>query len=402
MDFEIVLSPEMEIFREEVSRWMDENPPDFDLSGAYSEDEDEEGIEWRKRLDFRRKLGEKGWLYPIAPKEYGGGGLAADHALVIAQEMDRRHIPVMSDLGKYASACILVWGTEEQKQRFAVPILNGRASTWQLLTEPQGVSDLASAKTTAVRDGDDYVVNGNKVFVASQQPADFLFTLVNTDPGGKRHENLTYLMIPTDLAGISVVPMNLLSGFRGGVFFDNVRVPVSCRIGPENEAWTTVASSNMEVEHGGAGRIDGDRHLETALAFLRDRKAKGEIVLENEGVRDLFARYYMDRKIERLLGLRNFWMLSNRIPMAHEGPQFNHWWRGHAHTNALAMQDVLGYYALTTDPSYDPGGGLLERQQRGAFAAHHAGGGYNIHATIVARRLGIGRAQREAAGKVTV
>ena len=402
MDFEITFTPDIEAFRSEVSRWLDEDPPEFSPSVAYSEDEDDDGVEWNKRLSFRRKLGGQGWLYPTAPNEYGGGGLTSDHAIIISQELERRGIPSMQDLGHMASACILVWGTEEQRRRFAEPILTGEATTWQLLTEPQGGTDLASAQTRAVRDGDDYIVNGNKVFVAGRQGVDFLWTLVNTDPNGQRHRNLTYLMIPGDLPGITVTPMSLLSGFRGGVFFDNVRVPGSCRIGPENEAWTTVASSNMELEHGGGGNIATDRQLQALIAFLKETKAKGEPLLRDEGLRDLFAQAYIERETERLFGLRNFWMRNSRVPMAHEGPQLNHWRKGHPHSFARATQDILGYYALTQDPAYAPAAGLLEQQQRGAFAMQHAGGGFNIQATVLARRLGIGRTVQEEAGRVNL
>ena len=402
MDFEITFSLEMEAFRSEVSGWLDQNRPDFSLTDTYAEDADYDDKEWQRRFSFRRKLGGQGWLYPTAPKEYGGGALTPDHAIIIAQELEQRGIPNLQDLGHMASGCILVWGSEEQRQRFARPILTGEASTWQVLTEPQGGTDLASAQTRAVLEGDNYIVNGNKVFVANRYPADFLWTLVNTDPGGERHQNLTYLMIPANLPGITVVPMNLLSGFKGGLFFDNVQVPVSCRIGPENEAWTTVATSNMELEHGGGGSIGTDKQLQAVIAFLKEMKAKGESLLEHEGLRDLFARVYIERETERLFGLRNFWMRNSRIPMGHEGPQLNHWRKGHPHSFARAVQNILGYYALTQDLAYAPEEGMLERQQRGAFSSHHAGGGFNIQATILARRLGVGRTRREEAGPVNL
>lgn len=92
-------------------------------------------------------------------------------------------------------------------------------------------------------------------------------------------------------------------------------------------------------------------------------------------------------------------MRNSRIPMAHEGPQFNHWRKGHPHTFARAVQDLVGYYAVTSDPKYALAEGIIEQQQRGSFASHHAGGGFNIQATVLARRLGIGRTVREEAGR---
>src|SRR5438046_2548209 len=141
----------------------------------------------------------------------------------------------MQDLGaRTAVYGMQVFGTEEQKDYWIPKFMKGEADSWQLLTEPQGGSDLASARTTAVLDGDDYVVNGQKIFVGSQHVMEYGFAIVNSDPTGPRHRNLSYLIVPLDAPGVTIQPLYLL-GTTGGeassqhkniVFLDDVRVPV--------------------------------------------------------------------------------------------------------------------------------------------------------------------------------
>ena len=142
--------------------------------------------DYLKQRKLGRDLGDQGWLYPTYPKEYGGGGLSPEEALIIEQELDGYRInlpPYYDSGGKLGAASIMVWGTEEQKSHFLPSIFRGRVRTWQLLTEPEAGSDLANVKTTAHRDGDDYVLNGQKIFVGSTHGADWSWMLVNTSPG---------------------------------------------------------------------------------------------------------------------------------------------------------------------------------------------------------------------------
>jgi alkylation response protein AidB-like acyl-CoA dehydrogenase len=152
----------------------------------------------------------------------------------------------------------MVHGTEEQKAEFLPKVLQGEITTWQVFTEPEAGSDLASLRTRGVRDGDDYVVNGSKQFVGhiGSKP-DFLYTLVNTAPEAPRHENISAFLIPADLRGISIVPMDLVGGAKQFVFFDNVRVPSKYLLGQENKGWM-IANTTLELEHGGRGSPGGE------------------------------------------------------------------------------------------------------------------------------------------------
>lgn len=271
MDFELDYSEEQEEFRKEVRAWLETHVPRVELPPD-SADLTQEHYEIGKA--FRRDLGAKGWLAPTWPKEFGGGGLTADHAVVINEELARYDIPPLGDLGLVISApAILVHGTDEQKQRYLPEILKGHAITWQVFTEPDAGSDLASLKTRGVRDGDDYLINGQKQFVGTGVTPDYLYTLVNTDPTGPRHENLSAFMVPAESKGVTIQNMDLIAGgTKRFVFFDNVRVPADTLIGRENEGWW-VAQTTVSLE-GGSG-IDDTAYgrvklLDLIIQYLRE------------------------------------------------------------------------------------------------------------------------------------
>jgi len=255
MDFEIPYTDEQEEFRKEVGTWLEQNGPKMEIP-----EELMMGPEHIAEFNaWRERLGKKGWLAPTWPKELGGGGLTPAHAVVIREEVSRRGFPQAGDLGLSLGApAMMIHGTDEQKQRFIPPILKGEVGTWQVFTEPEAGSDLASLRTRGVRDGDVYVVNGSKQFVGSPRKPDFLYTLVNTNPDAPRHENISAFLIPAKLAGITIAPMDLIGG--GGkqfVFFDNVRVPTDCLIGQEGKGWN-IANTTLELEHGGSGSPGGE------------------------------------------------------------------------------------------------------------------------------------------------
>lgn len=275
MDFELHYSAEQEEFRKEVRAWLEGQ----DLPTIETEDDITPELV-RRAQEFRRRLGARGWYFPTWPKEYGGGGLSPALAVVINEELSRRRVflPYNSG-GQLGAPAIFVHGTEEQKRRFLPLILRGEVTTWQVLSEPETGSDLASVRTRAVRDGDEYIINGSKQFIGSSQALpDYLYTLVNTDPAGPRHQNLSVFMIPANLPGITILPMDLLTG--GGkqfVYFEDVRVPRDHLIGEENKGWMVV-NTTLEIEHGGGGRIGGEGdeggrglRLSRVIEYLRSR-----------------------------------------------------------------------------------------------------------------------------------
>ena len=398
MDFQVNFSTELEGFRKEVNDWLDANAP---TGLTQSSDPRDITPEHDAKVDaFRRALGHKGWLYPTSNPRYGGGGLSVDHAVVITQELEKRNVLVGADLGaRTAVAGFEKYGSDEQKNHWLPMFMKGEADSWQLLTEPQGGSDLASAKTTAILDGDDYVVNGQKIFVGDDDHPEFGTAIVMSDPKGPRHGNLSYLIVPLDAPGVTIQPLFLLnsappSGHKNIVFFDDVRIPVFNRIGGHNQGWS-VAALNMEMEHGGSGNIREDQNLSRLVRTLKELTWNGKPLIDDPEIRETLGETLREREIQRLFGLRNYWLSRSKAGAGHESPQLSYWNKTRAHSFAQKLKDLLGHYALTRDPKYMVAQGYLEAYQRVVFPAVHAGGGLNIQATIVARRLGVGRSTRE-------
>ncbi len=407
MDFEPTYTPEQEEFRREVSAWLKEHVP-----GGMEHPADPADLTWDQyqlRRELGRKLGDKGWLWPTAPAEYGGGGLDVDSAVVIEEEIDSFGLtlpPYYDSGGRLGGNSILVWGTEEQKQSFLPPIFTGRVRTWQLLSEPEAGSDLANVKTQAIRDGDEYVLNGQKIFVGSDHGCDYMWTITVTDPEAKRHENLGWFMVPTHLPGITIQPMDLLisggesgagSGVKQTVYFDNVRVPAFNLIGGENQGWK-VATTHLELEHGTGGRIGRNWLVDRLFEHCRTTERRGEPMTNDPDVRDRLIDVYVEAEIVRLLNLRNYWMRHSGAHITYEGPQASYVRKTSGLRMAGAMLDILGPAGLTHDKELGAADGHMEAHSRAGIVAIHPGGTTDIQKVIMARRIGIGREVRERAG----
>ncbi|MDE2788537.1 MAG: acyl-CoA dehydrogenase family protein [Chloroflexota bacterium] len=407
MDFEPTYTAEQEAFRTEVQDWLRDNIPGGIQHPADSIDLTFEQYQLRRELG--RRLGDKGWLWPTAPQEYGGGGLTVDHSVVLEEEIDNYNLslpPYYDSGGRLGGNSILVWGSEEQKQEFLPKIFKGEIRTWQLLTEPEAGSDLANAKTAARRDGDDYVINGQKVYVGSAHGSDYMWTITCTDPEGDRHHNLSWFMVPSNLPGISVFPMDLLSsagesgagsGVKNIVYFDNVRVPARNLIGGENEGWK-VATTHLELEHGTGGKIGRNWIVDRIFDYCKTNNRRGESLSRDPDVRERLVDIYIDAEIGRLFQLRNYWMRHSNAHITYEGPQASYFRKQSGLRIATGILDILGPAALTKDEQWGAGEGHIESHQRAAIIALHPGGTTDIQKVIMARRIGIGRQQRERAG----
>ena len=407
MDFEPTYTPEQEEFRREVSAWLKEHVPTG--VGDPADPADLTWDQYQLRRELGRKLGDKGWLWPTAPGEYGGGGLDVDSAVVIEEEIDSFGLtlpPYYDSGGRLGGNSILVWGTEAQKQSFLPPIFTGRVRTWQLLSEPEAGSDLANVKTQAIRDGDEYVLNGQKIFVGSDHGCDYMWTITVTDPGAKRHENLGWFMVPSHLPGITIQPMDLLisggesgagSGVKQTVYFDNVRVPAFNLIGGENEGWK-VATTHLELEHGTGGRIGRNWLVDRLFDHCRTTERRGEPMTNDPDVRDRLIDVYVEAEIVRLLNMRNYWMRHSGAHITYEGPQASYMRKTSGLRMSQAMLDILGPAGLTYDKELGAADGHMEAHSRAGIVAIHPGGTTDIQKVIMARRIGIGREVRERAG----
>jgi alkylation response protein AidB-like acyl-CoA dehydrogenase len=202
---------------------------------------------------WHRILYERGWIAPSWPKEYGGTGWTGAQREIFQAECARAGTPALPGMGMSLCAPVIMkYGSDEQKAFFLPRMLSGEHYWCQGYSEPQSGSDLASLQTRAVRDGDDYVVNGSKIWTTHAQYANWIFVLVRTSTEGKQQQGISFLVSPMDAPGISVRPIISMSGEHeiNQVFFDDVRIPVRNRMGEENEGWT-VAKYLLEFERGG-------------------------------------------------------------------------------------------------------------------------------------------------------
>lgn len=248
---ELELSPEETAFRDEVRAFIKENlTPEMRREAARTTTvfaEKDLAMEWQAVLHKR------GWAAPSWPVEFGGTGWSSTQKFIFNEESTRAGAPGLIPLGLRMLAPVLFkYGTPEQQAEYLPKMLTGEHYWCQGYSEPGSGSDLASLKTRADRDGDDYIVNGTKIWTTHAQFADHIFCLVRTKQEGKPQAGISFLLIDMASPGISVEPIITMAGDHevNQVFLDNVRVPISNRLGPENEGWA-VAKYLLEYERGG-------------------------------------------------------------------------------------------------------------------------------------------------------
>ncbi|UCE85947.1 MAG: acyl-CoA dehydrogenase family protein [Deltaproteobacteria bacterium] len=299
---------ELEAFREEVRGWLLENAPRSLVGQSSSQLEGTWG--GRKATypnpDSRRWLdvaAERGFTAPTWPTAYGGGGLSPAEAKVLQQEMRKLELPLpLIGFGlTMIGPTLLQYGTEEQKLEHLPRICRGEIRWCQGYSEPSAGSDLASLKTRAVREGDTFVIDGEKVWTSYADLADWMFALVRTDPEAKKQAGITFLLLDMETPGVEVRPITLISGSSPfcETFFKDVRVPVANVVGTINGGWT-VAKALLGHERsmiadafgGGSGRGGGARLPELAREYLGE--ANGGVA--DPLLRDAIAQNEMDTR----------------------------------------------------------------------------------------------------------
>ena len=227
---------EEESFRSEVRTFLrSELPESWDYDPFELTEE-----RWDFARDFTKKLAGKGWVAPAWPQEYGGQGMGYMKQVVLSEELAYHRAPNTSLIGvTYAGPTVIVYGNEEQKKQFLPGITSGDIVWCQGYSEPNAGSDLASLQTRAVKDGDDYIINGTKIWSSNAHKANWCFLLARTDADAPKHKGITYFMTPMDTPGISVRPLINMADEHvfNEIVFDNVRIPVKYLVGEENRGW---------------------------------------------------------------------------------------------------------------------------------------------------------------------
>ncbi|MCU1452381.1 MAG: putative acyl-CoA dehydrogenase [Acidimicrobiales bacterium] len=300
---DLTYPPEAEAFRKEIRAWLEENLPEGWFEPGF-----ELGAEEKKAFNeaWPAKLYGGGWICASWPAEYGGKGLSTMENVVLAEEFARAKAPLRADFfgDTLVGPTILEWGTEEQKQQFLPKILKGEMAWCQGFSEPDSGSDLASLKTTAVLDGDEWVIHGQKVWTTQAQFADYCFLLARTDPEAKKHAGISYLLVPMKQPGIEVRGITQPDGTAefNEVFFDGARCPKENIVGGLNNGWK-VANSTLTHERG-MSATTGYRRFEQELQIMvAEAKRNGRI--DDPVIRQGLARYHSKIQILRINGLRS-------------------------------------------------------------------------------------------------
>jgi alkylation response protein AidB-like acyl-CoA dehydrogenase len=230
-------------------------------------------LHWPECRAWYMTLSRAGWLAPAWPREYGGMGLAAGRQLILMEEYERHGVARAPDHGIVLLGPLLIrYGTEAQKARFLPRILAGEDIWCQGYSEPNAGSDLAALMTSAVRDGDEWVINGQKIWTTLATDANWMFLLARTDKAAKKQEGISFLLVPMDRPGVTVRPIINLERHDEfcEVFFDNVRVPADNLVGEVNQGWT-MAKALLGFERIFLGSARQSSHALTRLRALAQR-----------------------------------------------------------------------------------------------------------------------------------
>ncbi|MDQ1445793.1 MAG: hypothetical protein QOI20_2257 [Acidimicrobiaceae bacterium] len=334
---DLTYPPEAEAFRAEIRTWLDANLPDNfqDLKGEARKQFNEEWV---------RKLYEGGWICASWPKEYGGKGLSTMQQVVLSEEFARAGAPMRADFfgDTLVGPTILQWGTEEQKKEFLPKILTGQISWCQGFSEPDAGSDLAGLKTRAELDGDEWVVNGQKVWTTQAQYADYVFLLARTDPEAPKHAGISYLLVPMQQPGIEVRPIEQVDGSSefNEVFFNNARCPKDNVVGGVNNGWK-VAMTTLGFERG-TSATTSHRRFQKELEDVIDAARKNGRA-SDPLTRQRLAQAWTKVKIMEVNGLRTLSDVLHGTKQAAALGALNkmYWSEYHKETMELAV-DILG------------------------------------------------------------
>ncbi len=391
MDF--CLSPAQRALRDEVRAWL------HDTLGPHwvGEDADVVDQDWQTALWFNRQLARQGWLVPAWPVEYGGRGWSPIEQLILTEELVYARAPAGARLfGVHmVGPTLILHGTEEQKRRFLPPIARGEVVWCQGFSEPGAGSDLASLQTRAVRDGDDYVINGQKIWTTAGHRADWMILLARTDPDAPKHRGITYFLVDMKSPGITVRPLVNMVGRHefNEVFFENVRVPAENVVGEVNRGWY-VATTTLDLERSSiAAMANGRRMLDDLLAFCRTERWDGLRLIDHPRVRPVVADLHIGVEVGRLFSYRVAWLQAQgRVPNV-EASQAKLFAAELSQKVAQGGMRVLALYGPLRE-------GSPWARIRGRFATHYlwtvsqtyAGGSVEIQRQIIATRgLGLPR-----------
>jgi len=393
MDFRF--TPEQEAFRQELRQWLkQELPPDWE--GA-PDDYEPEHFEFTKQIV--KKLGTKGWLTLHWPKEYGGLGMSPVDHLIYKEEMTYHRVPGI-DMGTggvtWIGPTLMVLGTEEQKKVHLPKIAAGEEFWCTAYSEPESGSDMAAAKCRAVADGDEYIINGEKLWTSHAHIADWCWLLVRTGPQEPKHKGLSLLLVDMKIPGITVRPLINMAGIHyfNEIFFDDVHVPRSNLVGEENRGWyNTMLSLDFERTAGVNQMTINRRNFDDLVRFAKEARIDGQPLAKDPVVRGKLAELAIKLEVGQTLAYRIVWMLSQELVPNYESSMLKVF--SYELSNRLlgtGTQIMRLYGQLETGSKWAPLKGRIENAYLNSVGFITAAGTHEIQRNIIATRgLGLPR-----------
>ncbi len=376
-------SPEQATWRTEVRDFLKTaDAPQMPDDGGFEELPD--------MKDWRQKLAKRGWIAAAWPKEYGGAGLSVTDQFIMNEEFAESRAVQMGGAGVgFLGPTLITYGNEDQKKEHLSRILAGETQWCQGYSEPGSGSDLASLQTRAIRDGDDFVINGQKIWTSGAHNSDWMFMLARTDPDAPKHRGITYLLLDMKTPGITVRPLINMANRHGfnEVFFEDVRVPAKNVVGEVNRGWY-IGATTLDFERSSIGNSVGQRQiLERYLEYVRAKN------LMSPKVRTEFVDRWVEAGVAKLLSYQVISIqASGRVPN-HEASIAKLFNSELGQRIARTAMTAFGMSGALTDPAKAPLSGRAAMTYMGSVASTIAGGTSEVQRNIVATRgLGLPRA----------
>ena len=390
MDFRF--SPEDEAFRQELRSFIQQElPPDWEGEGRHPEESD-----WEFGRQMRKKLAQKGWLTMHWPVEYGGQGVSQVRSAIFSEEITYHRAPGKDIFGvRMLAPTLMIYGTEDQKRTFLPPVARADVQWCQGYSEPGSGSDLASLQARAVADGDDYVVNGSKIWTSLAHRADWIMLLARTDPEAPKHRGISFLLVDMKTPGVSVQPVHNMTGSHdfNQVFFDNVRVPRENLVGEENRGWY-VGVTLLDFERSGIDYSASARRLLSELTdYVQSSRVNGELLAKNPQVRNMLVDRYIEAETARLLAYGVAWMQGQGLVPNKEASMSKVFGSETVQAITSTGMEILGLFGqLRPGDKWAPLRGRVPENWMYSFSLSIAAGTSEVQRNIIASRgLGLPR-----------
>ncbi len=392
-------TPEEAAWRKEVRDFLEKEHPEEmkhrpagEGEGIFRSRDANTSVAMKK---WRAALASRGWVAPAWPTEYGGAGLDVQRQFVMNEEFAEFGAQNVGGFGVMMfGPTLIVHGTEDQKQEHLPGILSGEVQWCQGWSEPNAGSDVASVQTRAVRDGDDYVINGQKIWTTGAQYADMMYMLARTDPDAPKHRGISYFMLDMHAPGVTVRPLVTMTGSAtfNEVFFENVRVPARNRLGEENRGWY-IGTTTLDFERSSIGSAVGIRkQLESMIRFVKEHPDVAGGARKHE-VQVAFADRWIEALVAKMMSYRVVSMQNAGLIPNHEASMCKLFTSELNQRIAALGLKLVGICGMITGghPEYAQAGrygiGYV-----GAVASTIAGGTSEIQRNIMAQRgLGLPR-----------